>query len=288
MPKSVEDIPFLVLQEQSHFLIRPLLSEVNPSAMKEAAHRHTYQEILWIQEGNGQQTIDDQIFMLEQHTFYLIYQGQIHHFIKGNNLKGFLIRFNNEFLNEISPLERISTPIINKITLENEPEIQHFNILVNVLFQEFNHKTQHQEPVIRHLLMVLLYKLAERKQALQLTTAKNSIAEDAIFLSFTHILEQEFTKTADTYDYARKIGISARQLCAIVKQHSGKNTKQLIIDRRILEAKRLIAYTQNSLKQIAFQLGFEDNAYFCRVFKNQTGCTPTEFKIKINAKQKVQ
>jgi AraC family transcriptional regulator, transcriptional activator of pobA len=288
MPSRIENIPFLKLQEQSLFLIRPLLHEVNPSVLKEAAHRHTYQEILWVREGQGQHTIDDQLFPLENNTFYLIYQGQVHHFIKGENLKGFLIRFNNEFLNEISPLERMTSPVVNKISLQNEEEIRYFNILTETIYQECTGTSSNKNAVVRHFLMALLYKLTEKKQALQIEMAQNSNADDAIFLNFTHIVEQKFSEPIDMGSFATELSISQRQLCAIIKQHTGKTTKQLIIDRRILEAKRLLAYTQNSLKQIAYQLGFEDTAYFCRTFKTQTGLTPTEFKIRNQFSQKVQ
>jgi AraC-like DNA-binding protein len=281
MSKLIENIPIFKLQEQSLFLIRPLLSEVNPVALKEAAHRHTYQEILWVREGYGQHTIDDQLFPLENNTFYLIYQGQVHHFIKGENLKGFLIRFNNEFLNEISPIERTTSPSINKISLQNEADIRYFNVLTETIYRECTDTSPNKNAVVRHLLMVLLYKIAEKKQALQFEIVQNSDVEDAIFLNFTHIVEQSFTEPINVDNFAKELGVSQRQLCTIVKYHTGKTTKQLIIDRRILEAKRLLAYTQNSLKQIAYQLSFEDTAYFCRTFKVQTGLTPTEFKEKI-------
>jgi AraC family transcriptional regulator, transcriptional activator of pobA len=279
MPNQ-ENIPFFNLQEKSLFLIRPLLEAVNPQLLNEAAHRHTYQEILWIQEGNGQHSIDDELFTIENNTFYLIYKGQVHHFIEGKGLKGFLIRFNNEFLNEISPLERNTNFLVNKIAV-NEVERANFDNLTGNIYQEFLSKKQHNESIIRHLLMVLLYKLEEKKQTYQLQQiAKNADSEDAIFIRFTNLLEQVYSNSNDTEYFANHLAISTRHLCRIIKKHSGKTTKQLIIDRRILEAKRLLAYTDTPLKQIAFQLGFDEIAYFCRIFKQQTALTPTEFKQK--------
>jgi AraC family transcriptional regulator, transcriptional activator of pobA len=273
MPNQ-ENIPFFNLQEKSLFLIRPLLEVVNPQILNEAAHRHTYQEILWIQEGNGKHSIDDELFTIENNTFYLIYKGQVHH------LNGFLIRFNNEFLKEISPLERNTNFLVNKIAV-NEVERAYFDNLTANIYQEFLSKKQHNESVIRHLLMVLLYKLEEKKQTYQLQQiAKNAYSDDAIFKRFTNLLEQVYSNSNDTEYFANHLAISTRHLCRIIKKHSGKTTKQLIIDRRILEAKRLLAYTDTPLKQIAFQLGFDEIAYFCRIFKLQTALTPTAFKQK--------
>lgn len=275
-----EDIPFFNLQEKSLFLIRPLLEAVNPHVLNEAAHRHTYQEILWIKEGTGQHSIDDELFTIENNTFYLIYKGQIHHFLEGKNLKGFLIRFNNEFLKEISPLERNRSFLANKIAL-NEANSVYFNNLAENIYQEFLTEQPHKENITRHLLMVLLYKLEEKKQHYQLNQiAKNTQSDEAIYLRFSNLLEQEFYNTHDTAYFANHLAVSTRYLCSVIKKHSGKTTKQLLIERRILEAKRLLAYTDTPLKQIAIQLGFEEIAYFCRVFKQQTQLSPTNFKNK--------
>ena len=281
MPFNFENIPFLNLQEQSHFLIRPLLPTVNPAELKEAAHRHSYQEILWICNGEWQHTIDDQLFTLEPNTFYLIFQGQIHHFIKGENLKGFLIRFNNEFLNEISPLDPFTPPYVNKITVQNENDIGYFNYLIHSIYVEFTAENSNKEAIIRHLLMAFLYKLSQKKQAIQIQLTQKSSLEDQIYIRFSNILESEYSKNVDTAQYVTSLGITTRQLCSIIKKYSGKTTKQLIIERRILEAKRLLDYTQTPLKEIAYQLGFEDIGYFCRSFKIQTGLTPSQFKSKI-------
>lgn len=275
-----EDIPFFNLQEKSLFLIRPLLEAVNPHVLNEAAHRHTYQEILWIKEGTGQHSIDDELFTIENNTFYLIYKGQIHHFLEGKNLKGFLIRFNNEFLKEISPLERNRSFLANKIAL-NEANSVYFNNLAENIYQEFLTEQPHKENITRHLLMVLLYKLEEKKQHYQLNQiAKNTQSDEAIYLRFSNLLEQEYYNTHDTAYFANHLAVSTRYLCSVIKKHSGKTTKQLLIERRILEAKRLLAYTDTPLKQIAIQLGFEEIAYFCRVFKQQTQLSPTNFKNK--------
>lgn len=282
MPKSVDNIPIFNLQEKSLFQIRPLLTEVNPQLLNEAAHRHTYQEILWVHEGKGAHSIDDQSFEIAKNTFYLIYKGQIHNFIKGNNLKGFLIRFNNEFLKEISPLERNTNFLVNKISV-SEIEKVYFDNLAENIYQESLNETQQKESIIRHLLMALLYKLEEKKQSYQLQQiASNTNSDDAIFIRFINLLEIEYTTSNDTEYFAYHLAISTRHLCSIIKKRSGKTTKQLLIDRRILEAKRLLAYTDIPLKQIAFQLGFDETAYFCRIFKRHTSLTPTEFKQKTN------
>lgn len=78
--------------------------------------------------------------------------------------------------------------------------------------------------------------------------------------------------------YANKLNITTKHLNRVVKETVNKTTNQLISERVILEAKRLIIHSNNSLTSIAFTLGFSDYAYFSRYFKNKSGVTPINFR----------
>ena len=74
------------------------------------------------------------------------------------------------------------------------------------------------------------------------------------------------------------MGITARRLQQAVAESVGKTPKQLIDDRLLLEAKRLLVYTNHSIKEIGFQLGFEEPTNFSRFFRKQAGHSPAEFR----------
>ena len=80
--------------------------------------------------------------------------------------------------------------------------------------------------------------------------------------------------------YADKLNITTKHLNRVVKQTLNKTTSQLISDRLLLEAKRLIVHSNNNLAQVANTLEFSDYAYFSKFFKSKTGITPLAFKKK--------
>jgi AraC-like DNA-binding protein len=79
-------------------------------------------------------------------------------------------------------------------------------------------------------------------------------------------------------DYAAKMNITPNYLNALCRKKSGKSAGELIRQRILLEAKRLLAHSTMSISEIAFQLGFEDNSYFGRYFRRYTRLTPGEFR----------
>jgi AraC-like DNA-binding protein len=80
------------------------------------------------------------------------------------------------------------------------------------------------------------------------------------------------------------MGESPVQLNRAIKSVSGKTASDLIIERLILEAKRLLLFSDLSNKEVAFKLNYEDPSYFTRIFRRKTGLTPTEFRSKMKDK----
>lgn len=78
--------------------------------------------------------------------------------------------------------------------------------------------------------------------------------------------------------YAQLLHLSANHLNTIIKEQSGKTVLQHLHARQLLEAKRLLYHTDLSVKEIAFELGFQDAAYFTRFFKRLTGTTPLAYR----------
>ena len=81
--------------------------------------------------------------------------------------------------------------------------------------------------------------------------------------------------------YAKKLFISAGHLNDTIKKMTGKNAKSFINERRILEAKRLLFWTETSIQEVAWKTGFKDPAYFTRFFKKHTGVLPASFQKQI-------
>ena len=281
------DIPFYSMskEEQSSFIIRPILQEVSPALLNEQPHRHTYHEILWIRSGHGEHSIDDEFLPITPNTLYWIKQGQIHDFKKGINLDGFLIRFTTHFL-PYDPLTSISTSLIsqfknlNAISLD-ESEVPPFERIILSLYEEYTSpiKNSAHTGILQHLLMALLIMLERKSHHLSISDLELIENPDKhVFRRFLFLLEEHFRQQHQISFYATQLGVGNRKLSLISKQYAGLTAKQLILQCLMREAKRSLTFTQQTLTEITYRLGFEDTAYFCRLFKKQTGKTPQQYK----------
>jgi AraC family transcriptional regulator, transcriptional activator of pobA len=288
MFENRRDIPFVNLSTSTDaaFFITPVIRDFDPVAWDEKPHRHNFQEIIWVKNGRGKHIIDEKTLKLKPHTFYFIAQGQIHDLLEANDMEGYLIRFANDFL-PVSTLQSSAfyTSLFIKVSAMNEITIpvvrlKEYEVLIQQLFQEYQKIDIHfgKQAIIQHLLLVLLIKLGQEIFTPTLDVSKETDTNKVIYHRFLSLLEEQYYKNHLLSSYALQLGIVTRKLSDIIKDFSGKSAKQLILDRAMLEAKRLLTYTDNNLKEITYNLGFEDPAYFSRVFKSQTGVTPVQYK----------
>ncbi|WP_018628569.1 helix-turn-helix domain-containing protein [Niabella aurantiaca] len=95
---------------------------------------------------------------------------------------------------------------------------------------------------------------------------------------FQQLLEQHYLTERTPAFYAAQLSLSVDAFSKKIRRRFGKTPSQLIQDRVILEAKKLLHLTRRSVKEIAAQLEFDDVFYFSRYFKKYTGCAPTYFR----------
>ena len=103
---------------------------------------------------------------------------------------------------------------------------------------------------------------------------------DRTIVELLRLADSHFITERDTDFYATRLGLSNKRVNEIFVKGTGKTIKQYLHERLVLEMKKEIRLGTRSLKEIAFDLGFSEPAYFTRFFKLQTGMTPSEFKEK--------
>ncbi|WP_428225624.1 helix-turn-helix domain-containing protein [Flavobacterium sp.] len=103
-------------------------------------------------------------------------------------------------------------------------------------------------------------------------------------LQFKTLLNQKVTTNHQPSFYATHLGLNTKQLNLLVKENLGKTTQQIINEKLIALAKSKLFNTQLIVKEIAFDLGFEDPLYFSRIFKLHTGVSPKEFRNNLREK----
>lgn len=101
------------------------------------------------------------------------------------------------------------------------------------------------------------------------------------FVWFRDELEANFRTRHQVAEYAARLGYSARTLNRLARENTGLSAKQLIDERVVLEAKRLLAHGHDSVARLAGQLGFDDPSNFSKYFQHRTGLTPAAFRDRV-------
>lgn len=131
--------------------------------------------------------------------------------------------------------------------------------------------------LLRHLLAVLVLRLAHLSGSSDRTTT----GPGETFVRFRDAVERDFTRTRRLEDYGHALGYSARTLSRATSAAAGVNAKQFIDRRVILEARRLLAHTDQTAAQIAARLGFTSATNFTKYFQQRTATTPIAFRVSV-------
>lgn len=265
------DSPFSMVPMYER-IIRKLIPEPVPP------HRHNFQEVIFIKEGKANHTIDGSQIKVAGPAVLLVAEGKIHSFFPDPAVKGWAIRFTNEFL----PLEidELFSQFIelSTIPLNDKKVIDKLETLSKLLYEEYRKPTTDDNSLLRHLLASILHILQSEKRKFNTLNQPEKTADYCMFYRFLNLLDKNF-KTEKTVEfYANELNVTTKKLAELSKERFGISTIKIIEQRRLIEAKRLLAYTDQTVQQIAFDLGYEDHSYFAKVFRKNLNITPTEFR----------
>jgi AraC family transcriptional activator of pobA len=110
----------------------------------------------------------------------------------------------------------------------------------------------------------------------------NGAAESGLFRRFEALLEQHHLARWSVADYAGSLSITPTHLNRVTRAATGDTASHLILNRLIREARRDLVYTNLPVSTIAYALGFEDPAYFSRVYAAATGLSPRAFRAQLH------
>ena len=143
------------------------------------------------------------------------------------------------------------------------------------MIEEFsNSETAQHDMLQTYLKQLIIHSVRIQKENHQL----KEDAESKLFKDFSVLVEMNFKKMHSVTDYANRLGVSPKSLTKNFQKIGINTPSDFIKNRIILEAKRQILYSTDSVKQIAFDLGFNDPAYFSRFFTKSTSKSPLQFK----------
>ncbi len=137
--------------------------------------------------------------------------------------------------------------------------------------------------LIELMLLYLSADLGERKPFRRLNTRVHAGRHDAMVETFCALLEDNYYRAWSVADYAQRVGISAPHLTRVCRAEIGSAPNDLVRQRRMLEAKRLLEYTALPVLHIANRCGFRDAAFFSRAFKTHEGVSPRAYRKQLDS-----
>jgi AraC family transcriptional regulator, transcriptional activator of pobA len=243
----------------------------------EKPHKHDFFIIILFENAKGTHTIDFIDYKIQNNQIHVLFPGQVHKWHIEANSKGYQLMINQVFFEHFSPYLRFS--ITNYI---NHPVISLTTNSFNLLKYEFD--CIKNEIECKNSLQDIIYARASVIAAIISKEAETKFIDTKVYQSnprlakFNLLIDKHFKEEKLVGFYANKLHISANYLNILCKKNLEISATQLIQNRIILEAKRLLQSTDLTIKEIAFELGFIDHAYFSNFFKNQTKLTPTQFR----------
>jgi AraC family transcriptional activator of pobA len=253
-------------------------------------HRHDYHELIWTRCGGGHHLIDGEVSAVEPNTITLIGRGQVHVFEKAIGLYGAVVRFGDELLHA-DPTARANPKWLLarrgvRITAVPAGDVPRLEAVIESLAAETRRPADSRTiDLQRHMLAALLLWI-ERWYEARLAEHHDSDDPDLrLYRRFSDVLERDFAHRHDAGYYAGKLRVPQAVLSRALTQLTGRGTKELITDRRMLEAARLLRFTSLTVGEVAFRAGYRDQLYFSRAFKRHYGEPPIAYRERLRGRE---
>lgn len=252
-------------------------------------HRHDYYVVIWVQAGTGTHDVDFQRFPLEPGMCWFLSPGQAHLLRTDTPPTGWVLSFDPDFF---CVSEANGEILVNSGLFHNLLQFRPFRVdaayeaplaaLVDQLQAEYRGEALLRDEMLRGLLKLFLIQ-STRAFASQLVGTRESSRTACLVRRFNDLVEGRFRDSTRVADYAEWLSVTPTHLNDTVKKVTGQPASDHIKHRVVLEAKRRAFFGDTSAKEIAYDLGFDDEAHFSRYFKTNTGQTFSEYRRSIQA-----
>jgi len=263
--------------------VAPLQDE--PSGDDRAPHRHDFHEVLWVREGTGRHLLDGAPAPVRPGTVTLVGRGQVHLLERGADLRGLALRFREEIVGAPSPqtprpgwmLAGAGGRVID-VPADGEAHLE--GALSALAAESLKPACGVRADLERHLVSVVLLWIEQWARA---GTDGEEVVDAAVRLHrrFVALLERDFARHHAAAHYAEELAVPSRALARSLTRVTGRTTKELVIDRVMVEAARLLRFTDLTSGQIAHEVGFSDALYFSRACRRHFGVPPGVYREQV-------
>lgn len=248
----------------------------------EDLHRHTFYEIIWVDEGRSRQIIDYQEYQLAPESLFFISPGQLHYFEEWEPLRGGSILFTDAFfllnqqntdkLFELSFLDNFYANPLLQLSSADFGDIRQTIDLLDRERQRPDYTPAIAQPLL-HVLVAQIQRCVNAQH--EQPVSRRYLIQ---YKQLKTLLDTHYTENQPVSFYASALHITPHHLNLVCRQVTGRTASDVVRSRSMLEAKRLLSFTDLTITEVATRLNFMDPSYFARVFRAETGQSPATFK----------
>lgn len=220
---------------------------------------------------------------LLNHTLYFISPDHIYSWKRADYIQGYLLYFKKDFLNfsklniedafyDLFDLKRENLLHLDEVTAEE------ISSDFEKLYNDYHRKEAFKVQIVQAFLLSMLYRFKSiyTKTAM---AARSTSPVNEKFIQFRNLVKNRFMVERSVKYYAEQLFITPNYLNALSQKEKQKSAKQIILEFIVEEAKNLLLYSEKSIAEIAFHLGYEEPTHFTRFFKQNTSLTPKAFRL---------
>jgi AraC family transcriptional regulator, transcriptional activator of pobA len=247
-------------------------------------HRRNFYSFFLVKQGYIKHSIDFTSYTCSKGQVFFMAPQQVYLVDTAEDFGGISVSCQPEILDR----DELNLPVLRNIFNNNrispdKDDLAEIQILAERMVNTFNDDLPFSNELMSaHLRAFLIY--LSRSWARENPVIQERPEQVAIVEKFRELINQHWKEAFQLPDYATRLHVSAGHLNALVKANTGKSATDLIHEKKLIEIKRLLIHTDLTVKEISFQTGFEDPAYFSRFFKKWNNTTPLEFRNQIHEK----
>jgi AraC family transcriptional regulator, transcriptional activator of pobA len=277
---------FTLVNPQNGNLAFKLFSFEN-NASFDHIQRLNYYTLIWVQNGKGKVKVDFSEYDFTENQLLAFAPYQPFMLSTAAGVEGIVIHFHPDFFCIVKHHQEVACNgvLFNNIyeppyVMIDEVAKATFTMVVEQMKVEMQNAALAQYELLVSYLKIFLITASRLKKEQQPKDASHVVENSAPFIlqNLKNYIELHFKTKHSASDYADLLNISPKALAKITKNHFNKTLTDLISERIIIEAKRELYLTNKPVKEIAYELGYDDEHYFSRFFKNNAAVSPQIYR----------
>ncbi|TDK54015.1 helix-turn-helix domain-containing protein [Pseudomonas moraviensis] len=249
-------------------------------------HRHAdLCQLLFVFKGQAVLEIEGQRTQLETPAIQVLPPLSVHGFRFSEDVEGFIVTLATPLIKHLQA--QLGDSVHALARAENYPagkDGDYLNSLFSALQAEYNGHQPAREMLMHSLVSVIMVWVS--RQAIVRHKASQRPQRQREYLNgFIQLVEETYRQHVKVEDLAHRLGISVSHLNGTCRELAGQPALQIMHERQLLEAKRLLTYTSMTIYEMSELLGFSDPTNFTRLFRRRVGISPKAFRDRLKAEQ---